>query len=90
MEATCKRYVRNCSACRRAHPRQTRIPRLIHPLLIPERLVQHICINFKEFPKDKSSYDIIIVIVNRLSKQAISIPCNKTIDARGMAELFVQ
>jgi hypothetical protein len=36
MEATCKRYVRNCSACCRAHPRQTRIPGLIHPLPIPE------------------------------------------------------
>jgi transposase InsO family protein len=90
MEATCKRYVRNCSACRRAHPRQTRIPGLIHPLPIPERPMQHLCIDFKEFPKDKSGYDSIMVIIDRLSKQAISIPCHKTIDARGMAELFVQ
>jgi transposase InsO family protein len=90
MEATCKHYVRNCSACRRAHPRQARIPGLIHLLPIPERPMQHLCIDFKEFPKDKSGYHSIMVIIDRLSKQAISIPCHKTIDARGMAELFVQ
>ena len=90
MEATCKRYVRNCLACRKAHPRQTRVPGLIHPLPIPNRPMQHLCIDFKEFPKDKAGYDQIMVVIDRLSKQAISIPCHKTIDARGMAELFVQ
>ena len=90
MEATCKRYVRNCLACRKAHPRQTRVPGLIHPLPIPDRPMQHLCIDFKEFPKDKAGYDQIMVVIDRLSKQAISIPCHKTIDARGMAELFIQ
>lgn len=52
--------------------------------------MQHLCIDFKEFPWDKSSYNQIMVIINRLSKQAISIPCHKTINSRGMAELFVQ
>jgi transposase InsO family protein len=52
--------------------------------------MQHLCIDFKEFPKDKSGYDQIMVVIDRLSKQAISIPCHKTIDARGMADLFVQ
>jgi len=52
--------------------------------------MQHLCIDFKDFPRDKSGYDQIMVIIDRLSKQAISIPCHKTIDARGMAELFVQ
>jgi hypothetical protein len=52
--------------------------------------MQHLCIDFKEFPKDKSGYNLIMVIIDRLSKQAIFIPCHKTIDSRGMAELFVQ
>lgn len=90
MESSCKRYVRNCIACRKAHPRQTRVPGMIHPLLIPDRPMQHLCIDFKEFPRDRSGYDMIMVVIDRLSKQAISIPCNKTINARGMAELFVQ
>ena len=90
MEATCKRYVRNCIPCRRAHPRQTRPPGLLHPLPIPDRPMQHLCIDFKEFPKDKSGYDQIMVVIDRLTKHAVSIPCHKNIDARGMAHLFVQ
>jgi hypothetical protein len=52
--------------------------------------MQHLCIDFKEFPKDKSVYDQIMVVINQLLKQAISIPYHKTIDARGIADLFVQ
>ena len=52
--------------------------------------MQHLCIDFKDFPKDKASFDQILVIIDRLSKQAITIPCHKTITARGMANLFVQ
>lgn len=90
MEASCKRYVRNCIPCRRGHPRQTRLPGYLHPLPIPEKPMQHLCIDFKDFPKDKAGYDQIMVIIDRLSKQAITIPCHKTIDARGMANLFIQ
>jgi len=90
MESTCKRYVRNCIACRKAHPRQTRLRGLLQPLPIPEKPMQHLCIDFKEFPTDKSGYNQIMVVIDRLSKQAISIPCHKNIDAREMARLFIQ
>ena len=33
---------------------------------------------------------MLFVIVDRLSKQSYSIPCHKTINARGMAELFLK
>lgn len=52
--------------------------------------MQHLCIDFKDFPKDKAGFDQIMVIIDRLSKQAITIPCHKTITARGMANLFIQ
>ena len=52
--------------------------------------MQHLCIDFKDFPKDREGYDQIMVVIDRLSKQAISIPCHKDINAQGMAELFVQ
>lgn len=90
MEATCKRYVRNCLACRKAHPKQTRTYGLLQPLPIPERPMQHLCIDFKSFPPDKSGYNQIMVVIDRLSKQAVSIPCHKNINAHGMAHLFIQ
>jgi hypothetical protein len=46
--------------------------------------------DFKSFPLDKNGYDAILVVVDRLSKQAFSLPCFKTTNAKGMAELYIQ
>jgi len=46
--------------------------------------------DYKSFPKDKHGYNILWVVVNRLSKQAISIPYFKTITAKDMAEMYIQ
>ena len=56
MKATCQRYVRNC-VCRRYHPRQIRAAGEIHPLLIPDRPMQHLSMDFKEFPRDKAGFN---------------------------------
>ena len=90
MESDCRRYVRNCIACQYAHSHQTKKQGFLHPLPIPAYPMQHICMDFKEFPKDKHGYDCLFVIIDRLGKDSISIPCHKTIDSRGMAKLFIQ
>ena len=46
--------------------------------------------DFKSQPKDKHGFDNICVIVDRLSKQSISIPCYKTVTAEQLAQLFIQ
>jgi hypothetical protein len=46
--------------------------------------------DFKEFPRDKHGYDSILVIIDRLAKDSVTIPYYKTIDLRGLATLFVQ
>ena len=46
--------------------------------------------DYKAFPTDKYSYDILFIVINRLSKQSYSIPYYKTIDTRGIAELFLK
>jgi hypothetical protein len=45
--------------------------------------------DFKSFPRDKNSYDVILVVVDQLSKQAFSLPCFKTTNIKGMAELYI-
>jgi hypothetical protein len=45
--------------------------------------------DFKSFPKDKHGNDMIYVVIDRLSKRSYSIPCQKTITAKGMARLFI-
>ena len=51
--------------------------------------MQHLCIDFKEFLKDKHSYNAILIIIDRLGKDSVIIPYYKTIDARGLAILFI-
>jgi hypothetical protein len=45
--------------------------------------------DFKSFPRDKNGYNIILVVVNRLSKQAFSLPYFKTTNVKGIAELYI-
>ena len=45
--------------------------------------------DFKEFPKDREGYDSILMIIDQLSKASILILYYKTIDSRGLAQLFI-
>jgi len=45
--------------------------------------------DFKSFPKDKHGYDIAFIVVNRLSKQAVSLPCFKTTTIKDMARIYM-
>jgi hypothetical protein len=45
--------------------------------------------DFYSFLKDCEGYDAIFVIVDRLTKRSVSIPCFKTTGAREMAWLYV-
>jgi transposase InsO family protein len=87
--ASVAQYVRNCHACKRSHVPRDRTPGLLHPLPVPDRPWQHITMDFKSFPKDKHGYDTAYVVIDRLSKQSISIPCYKTTTAKDMAQLYV-
>jgi transposase InsO family protein len=82
-------YIRNCHPCRRSHVPRDRTPGLLHPLPVPTRPWQHVTMDFKSFPKDKHGYDAAYVVIDRLSKQSISIPCYKTTTAKDMAQLYV-
>ena len=84
-----KRFVRNCHPCWRAYIPRDKTPGMLHPLLIPEHLWQHVTMDFKLMPKDKAGYDNIFVVIDCLSKQAVSIPCHKTITAKEMAWLYI-
>jgi hypothetical protein len=46
--------------------------------------------DFKSMPTSKSGYDAIFVVIDRLSKQAISTPCYKTTTAEEMAKIYLR
>jgi hypothetical protein len=45
--------------------------------------------DFKSFPYNKNGYDVILVVINQLSKQAFSLPCFKTTTVKDIAELYI-
>jgi len=58
---------------------------MLYPLPIPEHPWQYITIDFKLMLKDKAGYNNVFIVINRLSKQAVSIPYYKTITAKDIA-----
>jgi Integrase zinc binding domain/Integrase core domain len=82
------RYVGNCMKCRRTENPRDKAPGLLKPLPIPNRPWQHIAMDYQSLPKDEYGYDAVLVVVDRLGKKPISIPCYKTDGAAELAELF--
>ena len=64
-------------------------PGLLQPLPVPSRPWEHITVDYCSFNRDKHGYDNVLVFIDRFSKQAISIPCRKTSDARDLAKLYL-
>jgi hypothetical protein len=40
-------------------------------------------------PPDQNSMNIVCVFVDRLGKRPISVPCNKSVDAKVIAQLYL-
>ncbi|QSZ33873.1 hypothetical protein DSL72_005446 [Monilinia vaccinii-corymbosi] len=89
MPTTIAQYIRNCHACKRSSVPRDRTPGLLHPLPVLERAWQDITMDYCSFNKDKHGYDNVLVIVDRLTKQAISTPCHKEVDSREQAKLYL-
>ena len=89
MRSWVEQFVANCQACRRALPTREKKHGFLHPLPIPDRPWQHVTHDFKSFPKDKHGYDMVYVVIDRLSKQSVCIPCNKNATAKDMARMYI-
>jgi hypothetical protein len=45
--------------------------------------------DFKSFLKDAHSYDAAFIVINRLYKQSVSLPCFKIIIIKDMVRLYI-
>ena len=85
-----ERFVRNCHTCRRAKTSRHSPFGILRPLPVPGRAWQHISMDFVVGLPEADGYNAIWVVVDRLTKQRHYIPCRETVDAKKLAELFVQ
>ena len=89
MSSDIRRYVRSCDLCQRNKvSRHAPYGELI-PLEIPTRNWESISMDFiTDLPLSHGS-DTLLVVVDRLSKQAHFIPTVKALDAPGLARLYI-
>ena len=82
-------YILNYYACHYIYIQRDKTPGLLYPLPVPDRPWQHLSIDFKSIPKDKTGFDAILVFVNRLRKRPISILYYKMSTARELTYYFI-
>jgi len=84
-----QKFCKSCVTCMRSKPQRHRPYGSLQQLPIPECPWNSISMDFIEKLPSSSGFDTILVIVDRLSKQAIFIPTHDTITSAELACLFV-
>ncbi|KIK12769.1 hypothetical protein PISMIDRAFT_18502 [Pisolithus microcarpus 441] len=84
-----KDYVKSCTACARAKTLRHRLYGMLKQLPVPERPWNSISMDFIEQLPNSGTHTAILVVVDRLSKQAIFIPTDNTITSPQLAQLFL-
>ena len=91
---TIKRYVQNCHSCRHVKTSHDKYNEKFNFLSIFERNWKNIILNFVvEFFRCSNRYNVILIIINRLSKKSHYIFCNIENDdiiAEIIAKMFIQ
>ena len=83
-------YVRSCDACQRNKVVRHAPFGLLSPLSIPSRPWSSVSLDWITDLPPSNYHDAILVVVDRLTKQAIFIPTTKSMPAPHVATLFLQ
>ena len=85
-----KQYVSTCDICQKAKPRRHAPVGLLRPIPIPSRPFEVVTMDFiPELPLS-DGFDNVLVIVDKLTKYALFIPCSTSITEVDTARLFFQ
>jgi len=93
MRKTINQYIRNCYICQRLKTFKDKSNDLLQSLLISEQRWQDITMNFIINLSDSSEYNVILIIICKLSKERHYISCiteNEDITVKKTAEMLIQ
>ena len=83
-----KRYVEGCDQCQRIKNRAEMLAGKLRPNQIPERLWQHISVDFITKLLVSKDHDSILVVCDRFSKMSHFVAMTEKTTAEGLARLF--
>ncbi|XP_074314198.1 uncharacterized protein LOC141649405 [Silene latifolia] len=87
MERGVQAVIRRCSTCQKS--KSSFLPGAYTPLPVPDKPWEDISMDFiVALPRTQRGKDSILVVVDRFSKMAHFVPCQKTEDASGVADLY--
>ena len=89
LKKSVKQFVRECTTCQRCKYDTTTYPGLLQPLPIPGRLWSDISMDFIEGLPKSNGNEVILVVVDRLSKAAHFIAMAHPYTALMVAQLFM-
>ena len=83
-------YAKMCDSCQKNKPSNQKKGGLLHPLPVPSKAWEHIAMDFViKLPRTARGYSAIMVVVDRLSKQAHLIPTKDEANAAQTAQVFL-
>lgn len=85
---TIARYIRNCETCQRIKPVRHAPFGYLKPLEIPQRRWESVSLDLITGLPTSSSFDAVLVVVDRLTKMAHFVPCNSNLNSQTFARLY--
>ena len=88
MSRSIKTFVNTCDVCQKSKPRRHAPVGLLRPIPIPTRPFEVVSMDFIPELPESNGFDSILVIVDKLTKYGIFIPCSTRITEEDTAKLF--
>lgn len=82
------KYVRTCDICQKTKPRKHSPFGLLQSIAIPSQPFEVITMDFIMDLPDSNGFNAILVVVDKLTKFVIVMPCNTTVNEEETAELL--
>ena len=89
LKQTVETFVKNCDTCQRAKTEHTKLPGLLQPLPVPPEAWHTISLDFVEGLPKSNGFDVILVVVDKLTKYGHFIPLKHPFTALQVAESFL-
>jgi hypothetical protein len=82
-------FVKNCAVCQKNKSENVPYPGLLQPLPLPDMAWSHVSMDFIEGLPKSQNKDVILVVVDRLSKYAHFLSLSHPYTASDIAQLFL-